>query len=76
MDRKPTHAQRLRALLADGCWHSSSALVRAGCGYRYGAVIARVRHGEDGLPPLDVETRRVSASRFEYRARPQVARHG
>lgn len=73
MERKLTHAQRLRALLADGCWHSSSALVRAGCGYRYGAVIQRVRRGMDGEPPMDIETRQVSAARFEYRLRPREA---
>lgn len=73
MDRPLTKSQRLRALLADGRWHSSSALVAAGCGYRYGAVIERARKGRDGLPPLQIETRQVSVSRWEYRA-PPVAR--
>ena len=68
MEKPLTHAQRLRALLADGRWHSSSALVDAGVGYRYGAVVLVVRRGEDGQPPLEIETRRVSSSRYEYRA--------
>lgn len=73
MQKPPTKAQLLRRLLSDGCWHSSSALVRAGVGYRYGAVVMRVRRGQDGEPPLDVETRQVSASRWEYRVRPREA---
>ena len=68
--RRPTHSQRLRALLADGLWHSSAALVRAGCGFRYGSVVERVRKGRDGEPPLAIEARQVSASRWEYRRRP------
>ena len=71
MDKPLTHAQRLRALLADGRWHSSSALVDAGCGYRYGAVVHVVRRGEDGQPPLEIETRQASGARWEYRARPK-----
>lgn len=71
MDKPLTKTQLLRRLLADGRWHSSSALVAAGCGYRYGAVIERVRKGRDGQPPLTIETRQVSVARYEYRAPPQ-----
>lgn len=70
MDKPLTHAQRLRLLLADGRWHSSSDLVRAGVGYRYGAVVLVVRRGRDGQPALPIDVRRVSASHYEYRARP------
>ena len=58
----------LRALLRDGRWHTQQELAEA-VGYRYGAVIHRVRRGEDGLPALLVEKRRESAdgAKWSYR---------
>lgn len=68
--KRLTKGTRLRLLLADGEWHSNSALVRAGCGYRYGSLIEAARKGRDGWPPVSIETRRVTSARWEYRLRP------
>lgn len=65
-----TKTEILRDVLSDGEWHTSSDLVRRGCGYRYGAIIQRVRRGMDGQPPLNIETKQVSVSKFKYRAVP------
>jgi hypothetical protein len=50
-----TACARLRALLADGAWHSALELVQVG-GLRYGGRLYEIRRGDDGSPPLDVET--------------------
>ncbi|MFY3742451.1 hypothetical protein ACOQFB_00965 [Anaeromyxobacter sp. Red801] len=60
---------RLRALLADGAWHSALELVEAG-GLRFGARLFELRRGQDGGPPLDVEGEARDAggrSRWFYR---------
>jgi hypothetical protein len=46
--------QRLRALLADGAWHSALELVER-VGLRYGSRLHEIRHGLDGAPALNVE---------------------
>lgn len=50
---RETACARLRALLADGAWHSALELVEAG-GLRYGGRLHEIRRGLDGGPPLDV----------------------
>lgn len=65
---KPSKSALLRTVLSDGRWHSNSELVRAGVGYRYGAVIFNVRRGKDGHAPLDIEKRQKGPGRWEYRA--------
>lgn len=50
---RETACARLRALLADGAWHSALELVEAG-GLRYGGRLHEIRRGQDGGPPLTV----------------------
>jgi hypothetical protein len=49
-----TACARLRALLADGAWHSALELVEVG-GLRYGGRLHELRRGADGEPALDVD---------------------
>lgn len=61
---------RLRALLADGRWHSALELVDAG-GLRYGGRLHEIRRGLDGEPALDVEAEAREHGRrqvWHYRA--------
>ncbi len=51
---RDTACARLRALLADGAWHSALELVEAG-GLRFGGRLHEIRRGLDGAPALDVE---------------------
>jgi hypothetical protein len=51
---RDTACARLRALLADGGWHSALELVDVG-GLRYGGRLHEIRRGLDGAPALDVE---------------------
>jgi hypothetical protein len=60
---RETASARLRALLADGQWHSALELVDAG-GLRYGARLLEIRRGLDGAPALDVQ-----GEAHEYRGR-------
>ncbi|WP_242344010.1 hypothetical protein [Anaeromyxobacter terrae] len=52
---RETACTRLRALLAGGAWRSALELVEAG-GLRYGGRLHELRRGEDGGPPLEVES--------------------
>ena len=59
---RSSHRKRIRALLADGRWHSMAEMERAG-GMRYGARLFELRHRDR----LCIEARRIEAGVYEYR---------
>lgn len=61
-----TNCSRLRALLLDGAWHSMRELQEV-AGWRYGGRLHELKHGKDGGPPVDHETRREKSGEVFYR---------
>lgn len=61
-----TNCSRLRALLSDGAWHSMRELQEV-AGWRYGGRLHELKHGKDGGPPMDHETRREKSGEVFYR---------
>lgn len=65
---RPTNCSRLRALLADGNWHTMGAL-RDAAGWRYGGRLHDLKTGRDGGPLLEHETHRDDDGLVWYRAK-------
>lgn len=62
-----TRLQNLLQVLSDGAWKSNSELVRAGCGFRYGAVIEVARKlGHN------IEAKKITQKHWDYRLKPGV----
>lgn len=57
-EKRGTRCMRLRALLADGLWHSHAEMTVAG-GARFGARRLEVENGHDGGAPWLIEHRIV-----------------
>lgn len=61
--KKITKSERMCMILEDGKWHSGAELAEK-CGWRFGAVVHRLRHSYD----IEIETDGKNKGVHNYRA--------